>query len=225
DVYKRQPQGVLTLFPPLPPDLSEKELIALFQGAMGYPIRVFSASAHSWEEYEQLIHRLGEALPAQKKALRWLDHVRKRKERLLTRSRTIQHRQTIACLQPNGLPQLIGEWADILADFAGLSPLSAQTKTLPWEDLLKADPDIVVITLQGKNLSTTGEAVAAWARLPQVQGLSAFRKKKLYALQGTTGIFYPSPYTIYTAEALYELAYTPTYRYNRHIGRIWAPLL
>ncbi|MCX7607180.1 MAG: hypothetical protein N2170_07960, partial [Bacteroidia bacterium] len=43
-----RPQGVLTLFPPLPPDLSEKELIALFQGAMGFPIQVFSASAHSW---------------------------------------------------------------------------------------------------------------------------------------------------------------------------------
>ncbi len=218
-----RPGGVLTVLTP-PPDLSEAELIQKFQAAVGYAVQVLSLQASDWEGYQAVVSRLGAALGAEKAAQSHLLKGRERLERLKSLTRSLSTPLRVAFLQPGPLPVGIDYWAPTLAEAAGLT-LALPPKTLPWEALLEADPDIVVVSFPGASLNAAGEALATWSRLPQVQSLTAFRQKRLYALKGTAGLFFPSPFTVATAEALYELAYTPSYRYNQHLGRLWAPLL
>lgn len=218
-----RPEGVLSVLTP-PPDLSEAELIQRFQAAVGYAVQVFSLQAQDWEGYQTLVSRLGMALQAEKAAQAHLLESRKRLDRLRNRLRDLSASLRVAFLQPGPLPVGIDHWAPLLAETAGLTP-ALPPKPLTWETLLETDPDLIVLSFPGATLAAAGEALAAWSRTPQVQSLTAFRQKRLYALKGTAGLFYPSPATVATAEALYELAYTPSYRHNQHFGRLWAPLL
>lgn len=218
-----RPEGVLTVLAP-PPDLSEAELIQRFQAAVGYPMQVLSLQAQDWEGYQALVSRLGVALHAEKAAQELLSESRKRLEHLRSRTRSLSTPLRVAFLQPGSLPAGIDHWAPHLAEAASLA-LALPAKPLTWETLLQIDPDLIVLSFPGASLAAAGEALAAWSRTPQVQSLTAFRQKRLYALQGTSGLFYPSPATVATAEALYELAYTPSYRHNQHFGRLWASLL
>jgi ABC-type Fe3+-hydroxamate transport system substrate-binding protein len=147
-----------------------------------------------------------------------------RREALLSSVRTLTHRPSVAFLQPSFPLRPITPWASQLADWGGLRPCLTD-KAVGWETLLEVDPEIIVFSVEGGTLAEAGEALATWARQPAVQSLQAFRAKRLYAFKGTAGLFYPAPTIVAAAEALYELAHTPTYRHNRHLGQLWAPLL
>jgi ABC-type Fe3+-hydroxamate transport system substrate-binding protein len=206
------------------PDLGAEELLGRLRQALGYPVQLFSFQASTWEEYIQRVPHIGEVLGVANQARRWVSEVLRRKDFLQHKSQVLSERLSVSLLMPGEIPHGIGRWATQLAEWAGLRVAFAEG-FLSWERFLEADPDVVVVTFPGASLSAAGEALSQWARLPQVQHLKAFRQKRLYAFKGTAGFFFPSPYLIAAAEALYELAYTPTYRYNQHLGTLWAPLL
>lgn len=219
-----RPDALFTMLPLQVPDLAEEELLGRLRQALGYPVQVFVLQATKWEEYIQRVPRIGEALGVPNPARKWVSEVLRRKDFLQQKTRSLSQRLSVALLRPGELPYGIGGWASELAQWAGLQ-LACPEGPFSWEKLLHTDPDVIVLTFRGASLAAAGEALAQWARLPQVQHLKAFRQKRLYAFKGTAGIFFPSPYLIAAAEALYELAYTPTYRYNQHLGTLWAPLL
>ncbi|MCX8112891.1 MAG: hypothetical protein N3E49_06850 [Bacteroidia bacterium] len=219
-----RPDGIAFLIDSMPPDLAEADLMNLFQKAVGYPAQLLPIRAADWDSYEKLVLSLKTQLRAGRSFERWFDDQRRRYERLLSLTQRLTHKPTVACLQPTIPLSAMGRWAELVATWGGGVNVLVGER-LFWEKLLHLDPEVIILSLPGSTLNEAGEALSQWARLPQVQGLSAFRAKRLYAFKGTAGLFYPSPLLVSAAEGLYELLHTPTYRFNRHIGRLWAPLL
>ncbi|MCS7189204.1 MAG: hypothetical protein RMJ66_05390 [Bacteroidia bacterium] len=219
-----RPAGVLVAFSEIPADFSEGELIRLFQAAVGYSIRVFSLRAEDWASLEKMVYRLGEEVGALRQAQRWFREVQKTKESMKGVIASTHSQVGIAILQPVYPLIQVGGWACILGQWAGVEVVF-KPGPLTWEVLLAQDPEVIVISLPGMRLGQVGEVLSKWVRLPQVQSLKAFRQKRIYAFTGVSGLFYPSPFLAHTIEAIYELAYKPNYRYNRHFGKLWASLL
>lgn len=216
--------GILTIFPSGVPDLDRDKLEALFQKAVGYSLRLVSMEATDWEALQQKLTEVSRYLQAESAAKKWLSHAQTRQSRLRSVVSKLEARPRGVFLQPGFPLRPIGGWSALLAEWAGLEQVLAD-KPFLWEALLEADPDLIVFSVPGGSLSAAGQALAAWTRQAPVPHLSAFRQKRLYAFKGTAGLFYPSPVLVHAAEALYELAHTPTYRANEHLGSLWAPLL
>lgn len=219
-----RPEGILFLMESLPPDVSEEEILRLFQQAIGYQAQLFPLRAASWAEYEKLVVALMRLLRPARPLEKWWNEARRRLERLQKITQRITHHPMAIFIQPTQPLTLIQGWAAFLLETAG-GKVASEAPRLSWEALLTLQPEAIILSLPASSLSEAGEALAQWVRLPFVQGLSAFRQKRLYAFKGISGIFYPSPLLISAAEATYELLHTPTYRYNLHLGRLWAPLL
>ncbi len=217
-------EGVLTLFSGPLPDQDRKNLYNHFERAVGYPLRLVSMDASGWEALQQKLSEVGLYLQAEKAVHKWWALAQARKARLQSVVSKLEARPRVAFLQPGFPLRPIEGWSAILAEWAGIEQVLGDQPFL-WERLLETDPDLIVFSVPGGTLSAAGQALAAWARQAPVQHLSAFRQKRLYAFKGTAGLFYPSPALIAAAEALYELAHTPTYRGNEHLGSLWAPLL
>lgn len=216
--------GVIFPLEHVPPDLSEKELLDFFQKAMGYAALLLPVRAADWSAYESLVKTVATAFKSERPLQRWFDAQRRRLEKLISLAQRLTHKPTVAFLQPTRPVSVIGGWSTQLAAWSG-GDITFSGGRLSWESLLHIDPEVIVLSVPGSTLQEAGEALARWTRLPQVQGLSAFRQKRLYAVKGIAGLFHPSPLLIAAAEGLYELLHTPTHRYNQQLGRIWAPFL
>jgi len=217
-------EGVLTFFSGPLPEQERKNLYEHFERAVGYPLRLVSMDASEWKVLQQKLTEVGAHLQAEKAVHRWLALAQARQARLQSVVSKLEARPRAVFLQPGFPLRPIEGWSSTLAGWAGIERVLGDQPFL-WEKLLETDPDLIIFSVLGGTLSAAGQALASWARQAPVQHLSAFRQKRLYAFKGTAGLFYPSPALVSAAEALYELAHTPTYRGNEHLGSLWAPLL
>lgn len=219
-----RPDGVAFLLEGNGLTMPEAELFSLFQKAVGYTVSLLPIKANDWTSYENLVQSIKETLGRGQRFERWFQAQLRRRDYLLAKVQSITHKPQVAWLQPTFPIASIGKWTTLLGEWSG-ADIAFSGERLLWERLLEVDPEVVIISLPGGTLKEAGEALSQWARLPQVQALRAFRAKRLYAFSGIAGIFYPSPLFVSAAEGLYELLHTPTYRFNQHIGHLWAPLL
>ncbi len=227
-----KPDAILTAFQSHIPDVDEQGAIQALQKALGYPVQVFSCHAHSWEEYLSQGKKIGQASGKSNLLNKILAESEKRREKLLQRSASLQNSISSVILTPGDAPGLVeahGAWATYFAswikmDFA-VSVGPFQTQVLRMEALIALDPEVVILAHPEASLIRAGQMLASWSRQPAVQTLSAYRRKRLYAMEGLKALFWSGPDLIATAEALYEILHTPTYRFNKHLGTLWAPLL
>lgn len=227
-----KPDAILTAFQSHIPDVDEGGAIQALQKALGYPVQVFSCHAHSWEEYLSRANRIGQASGKSSLIRRILTESEKRRENLLKRSASLQNAVSSVILTPTEFSVLVevhGAWAAYFASWIKMEMAILvgpfQSQVLRMEALIARDPEVVILAHPEASLAKAGQMLASWSRQPAVQTLSAYRRKRLYAMDGLKALFWSGPDLIATAEALYEILHTPTYRFNKHLGTLWAPLL
>nr|BAL57844.1 iron complex transport system substrate-binding protein [uncultured Bacteroidetes bacterium] len=219
-----RPEGLVAVADPLPPDASEDDLKGHLARAVGYAPRYIALRARNWDALYKEVQQLGKEVEAPSAAQSWIHKAEQQREKLRSVVQRLSSPPSVVFLGPGFPLRAVRGWATLLAEEAGLKPFT-RDKAFGWETLLQQDPEVVVFSVPGGTLQEAGEALAAWVRHTPVQSLTAFRQKRLYAFKGTAGLYYPSPALPEAAEALYELAHQPSSRANRHIGRLWAPLL
>jgi len=226
-----KPDAILTAFQSPIPDLDERAAIQALQKAVGYPVQVFSCHADSWESYRTQAQKLGQVLENPTLLQKLLQKAEKRREKLLKASASLPSVSALVVspMQTAGLVQVHGSWAAYFAPWVKMSlavPIGPfQNQVVRLERLLESDPEVVILSHPEASLRKAGQMLATWSRQPAVQSLSAYRRKRLYAMEGLRALFWTGPDLIATAEALYEILHTPTHRFNQHLGLLWAPLL
>lgn len=227
-----KPDAILTAFQSHIPDVDEQGAIQALQKALGYAVQVFSCHAYSWEEYLSQANQIGQASGKSNLLQKILAESEKRKEKLLQRSASLQSGVSSVILSPSESPALVrvhGAWAAYFAPWVkmelAVSVGPFQSQVLRMEALMTLDPEVIILAHPEASLNKAGQMLASWSRQPAVQTLSAYRRKRLYAMEGLKALFWSGPDLIATAEALYEILHTPTYRFNKHLGTLWAPLL
>jgi ABC-type Fe3+-hydroxamate transport system substrate-binding protein len=226
-----KPDAILTAFQSPVPDLDERAAIQALQKAVGYPVQVFSCHADSWESYRSQAQKLGQVLENPTLVQKLLQKAEKRREKLLKASASLPSVSALVVspMQTAGLVQVHGGWAAYFAPWVKMSlavPIGPfQSQVVRLERLLELDPEVVILSHPEASLRKAGQMLATWSRQPAVQSLSAYRRKRLYAMEGLRALFWTGPDLIATAEALYEILHTPTHRFSQHLGLLWAPLL
>lgn len=168
------------------------------------PPRMLSLSPHSLADVLADIEAVGEAVGRSDAALALTDGLRGRIERVKARAGTrtgagteVAARPRVLCLEWLDPLYQGGHWVPEMVALAGgeavLATAGAKSVRIDWEQVLAADPEIIVLMPCGFHLDETIAQFRALTLPPQWQQLSAVRRGEVYAVAGGDYFSRPGP--------------------------------
>ncbi|MCS7160528.1 MAG: ABC transporter substrate-binding protein [Gemmatales bacterium] len=164
--------------------------------------------------------------------------VTERAEHLVARSQQrleqLRERLVLACTPPTVLclewldPVMnAGNWMPELVYYAGgvsvLDTAGQPSHYLPWQAVLSADPDVIVIACCGWDVERTRREIECLERLPGWWHLRAVRCRRVFVADGNQYFNRPGPRLVESAYLLAEMLY-PQQIAAVHRGTAWQPI-
>lgn len=120
-----------------------------------------------------------------------------------------------------------GNWSPTLVKHAGgvelLGKENAHSGVMSWEDLAKADPDVLVVAPCGFDLGRTRADLGAMTRHPAFAALRAVRERRAYLADGNAYFNRPGPRAADAVEGLVEMLHPGVPGFGKR-GKVWEPL-
>jgi len=140
---------------------------------------------------------------------------------------TASHRPTVVCIEWPDPLMSAGNWVPELVALAGGLPLLAQagqhSPWLSWNDLVKADPEVIILMPCGYDLATTvKESQVLWQH-PHWAFLRAVKTGQVYVTDGNQYFNRPGPRLVDSVEILAEILH-PELISPQHQGQGWRSL-
>lgn len=136
----------------------------------------------------------------------------------------LEHRPTVACIEWTDPLMIAGNWVPELVNLAGgvpcLGTVGQHSSWLTWEQLLAANPDIIVCMPCGFNLEQTAQATRELAQQPPWQQLKAVQNQQVYLTDGNQYFNRPGPRLVDSMELLAEI-FHPHIFPPRYAGHGW----
>jgi iron complex transport system substrate-binding protein len=139
-------------------------------------------------------------------------------------------RLTVACLEWLDPLMSAGNWVPELVEIAGgravLGVAGKHSPYMTWEQLLDADPDVIVILPCGFDIPRTTAELHLLVRSPHWPQLSAVRNHRVYITDGNQYFNRPGPRVVESAEILAEILHLKRDHPDalRHHGSGWVRL-
>jgi iron complex transport system substrate-binding protein len=169
------------------------------------PPRVLSLSPHSLADVLADIEKVGEAVGRQDAAAALTDALRGRIERVKTRA-GVRARPRVLCLEWLDPLYQGGHWVPEMVALAGgeavLATAGEKSVRIAWEQVLAADPEIIVVMPCGFHLDETIAQFRALTLPPVWEELSAVRRGEVYAVAGGDYFSRPGPRLVHGLEIL-----------------------
>ena len=138
------------------------------------------------------------------------------------RRTTCRGRPRLAFIEWIDPPMSGGHWLPEITDIAGAENLFGETGgQSPWitlDEIIGADPDIILVAPCGYDLDKTRQEMAVLDREPRWQGLRAVRSGQLFIADGNAFFNRPGPRLVESAQMIAEIAHPEVARYG-HYGK------
>jgi iron complex transport system substrate-binding protein len=169
--------------------------------------RVLSLTPHTLQDVLTDILRVGEATGREAKARNLVSSLR---ERISTIGHmTKLQRPTVVCLEWLSPPFNGGHWIPEMIDLAGgidpLGKLGKDSERMQWDQVLRIDPDVVLVMPCGHNLE---RSVGEYRRTQFPEGwnqVKAVRKGRVFAVNASAYFSRPGPRLVTGLEIMHEL--------------------
>jgi len=133
-------------------------------------------------------------------------------------------RRRVVCLEWIEPPFAMGNWGPELVELAGgeslLGAVGAHSTTTPWQAVLEADPDVLIITPCGFSLARAEQEMHRIASLPGYAELAAARADRVFVADGNLYFNRSSPSLFDTPEILAEMLHPHAFAPRRE-GTAW----
>ncbi|HKB05360.1 MAG TPA: cobalamin-binding protein [Gemmataceae bacterium] len=130
-------------------------------------------------------------------------------------------RPTVACIEWVDPLMAAGNWVPELVDLAGGEDLFGEagkhSPWMTWEDLVRRDPDVIVVMPCGFDLARTKAELPALTGRPGWDDLKAVRSGRVWAADGNAYFNRPGPRLVEALEMLAEALHPEVCRYG-HMG-------
>lgn len=150
---------------------------------------------------------------------------RRRVESVRERTRGLR-RPRVACLEWTDPIFAMGNWGPELVEAAGGESLLAtpggHSTTTPWEAVVRADPEVLVVAPCGYPMERTLREMPALASREGWSGLAAVRSGRVYVADGNRYFNRSGPSAFETAEVLAEILHPEAFE-PRHASACWVP--
>lgn len=131
---------------------------------------------------------------------------------------------TVACIEWIEPLMAAGNWMPELVEIAGGKNLfgeaSKHSPWMTWEELVAADPDLIVILPCGYDIATTRHNMPTLTEKPEWADLSAVKNGRVFVTDGNQYFNRPGPRVTESLEILAELFYPDEFDFG-HKGTGW----
>jgi iron complex transport system substrate-binding protein len=176
--------------------------------------RIVSLNPASLNDVLREIELLGEAAGASRAAHDYLASLRARIERVRSTTAGIvgaNRPRRVALIEWIEPLMLSGNWLPELVQLAGgehaLTTAGEHSPHVAWADVVRYDPEVVIVAPCGFSLERTLEELPLLAELPGWQNVSASRTRQVYALDGNAYLNRSGPRLVDSLEILAHLIY------------------
>ncbi len=169
------------------------------------------------------IQRVAQTLDVESKPL--LDRLKDRLEKCRRKIQSVPRKvPTVVAIEWTKPIMIAGNWIPELIECAGGKPLFAvagkNSPYLKWEEILKADPDYIIIMPCGFNLERTKKESQALIENSYWSNLKAVRSDKVFITDGNAYFNRPSQRLIDSLEILAEIIHPELFDFG-YKGTAW----
>lgn len=169
--------------------------------------RIVSLEPSSLEDVFSTILALGDLTNRASAAAELVSALRARVDAVVA-SGTLR-RPSVLVLEWTDPPMSAGHWTPGLVECAGGIPLLSNpgknSTVLAWDEILAADPDVIIVAPCGFNLERTQRAIADLEKLASWRSLRAVRTGHAHAVDGNAYVNRPGPRLVDTIEIFANL--------------------
>jgi len=163
----------------------------------------------SLAEIAQNVRELGEATGRLKEAEELINEGRARLEKIARVTRNLSHRPRVFCLEWLDPVYCSVHWMPEMVLIAGgvdeLGRKGADSVRIPWDDVLKWSPEVLIVTPCGFNLDKVIEQAPQLAAYPGWADLPAVREGRVFAVDANSYFARPGPRVVEGTELLAHL--------------------
>ena len=186
--------------------------------------QVLSLTPHTLEDVLKDILRVGEATDRDAEAHALVSSLRERIAKIKQMTKT--QRPTVVCLEWLSPPFNGGHWIPEMIDLAGgvdpLGKLGKDSYRMEWEQVLGADPDVVLVMPCGHNLERSVAEYHATQFPDGWKQVKAVCKGRVYAVNASAYFSRPGPRLVTGLEMMYALLQEDSPQ--EQIARSWTRL-
>jgi iron complex transport system substrate-binding protein len=194
---------------------------------LGSRPKVVVLEPNSLSEVWADMRRVADALQAPEKGEELVARLQGRMEEIRQRALTAVERPRTAFLEWVDPLMVGGNWMPELVEMAGGEDLfglqGRHSPQMPWEELTRRDPDVVVIAPCGFGLDRTRAEARSLAGRPGWPAVKAVRTGRIYAADGNQYFNRPGPRLVESVEILAEVLHPELFRFG-HEGKAWEKL-
>lgn len=189
--------------------VSERDVNQAVAQLIGIQPRIVSLAPYRLADVWEDVLRVGAALerPTQAEAL--VAGYQQRLERLRSRTGALPEHPRVAILEWIDPPMAGGNWTPELVEIAGgvnlFGEVGMHSPWLAWDDLLTADPDVIILTPCGFTLARTLEDIPLLEARPGWSNLRAVQRGRVFAVDGNQYFNRSGPRLVESAEILATL--------------------
>ena len=172
----------------------------------------------SLEEIFDNLRELGHATGRVKEAEELIASGRARLEKLANTTRNPSHRPRVFCMEWLDPVYCSGHWMPEMVEIAGgvdaLARKGTDSVRIPWDDVLKWAPEVLIITPCGFNLDKVIELTPQLFSNPGWSELPAVRDDRVYAVDANSYFARPGPRVVDGTELLAHLIHPELFHWE-----------
>ncbi|HEY7127105.1 MAG TPA: cobalamin-binding protein [Ktedonobacterales bacterium] len=189
--------------------VSERDVALAVKQLIGLQPRIISLAPYRLADVWEDVLRVGAALERERQARQLVAGYQARLERLHAHTAALSARPRVAILEWLDPLMAAGNWTPELVEIAGGINLFGEVGThspwLAWEELVSADPDVIILTPCGFSLERTLQDIPLLEAHPSWARLSAVRNGRVFAVDGNQYFNRSGPRLVESAEILATL--------------------
>jgi iron complex transport system substrate-binding protein len=193
--------------------VSERDVMQAVEQLTGLQPRIVALAPYRLDDVWEDVVRVGEALGRRTQAELLVQSYQQRLMHLHDLCVHQREKPRVAVLEWLDPLMGAGNWTPELVEMAGgehvFGEIGQHSPWLSWEELLAADPDVLVLSPCGFTLERTLQDVPLLERHPSWQSLRAVKDRQVYAIDGNAYINRSGPRLVESAEILGRILWGP----------------
>lgn len=186
--------------------VSERDVTEALRQITGYAPQVVSLAPYRLADVWEDLLRVGAALGREEQARKLVADYTRRLEAVRQRVPAGKPRPGVAMVEWLDPLMAAGNWGPELVDYAGgasiFGEIGQHSPWLAWEDLVAADPEVIIFAACGFTVGRTLEDVPILQARPAWAQLQAVRNGRVYAADGNAYFNRSGPRLVDSAEML-----------------------
>jgi len=223
-----KPDVVLTQIQCVVCAVSEKDVMEAACQLIDSKPQIVSLNTNTLDDLWKDIQRVAEALEDPDSGEQLIHKLHGRIRALEEQSRELANKPRMAFIEWVDPLMSCGNWMPTLVEKAGginlFGEAGKHSPWMSWEDLKKADPDLIVVAPCGFDIPRTLREMPALTQRPDWKELKAAREGKVFIADGNQFFNRPGPRLVESLEILAEIFHPQTFHFG-HQGKAWQPLM